>query len=153
MRSAEKATTLKIGQLARRARVAVDTVRFYERRGLLDQPARSPAGYRLYDREALRRVQFVKRAQALGFTLAEIRELLELSAHGDADCAALEPLARAKVAEIDAKLHDLDRMRAALEELAARCPGSGPIADCPILDALQPEDDAARQAPQREEGR
>lgn len=133
-----KATTLTIGAVARTAGVPLDTVRYYERRGLLPAPPRTPAGYRQYPAEAVQRVRFVKRAQALGFTLDEIAELLELRVRPDVSCEAVEHQAIAAMERIDAKLAELDRMRRALARLAATCRTPHPPDECPILTALDP---------------
>jgi MerR family transcriptional regulator, copper efflux regulator len=128
---------LTIGQLARRAGVGVETVRFYERQGLLDEPARRESGYRQYPEEAVRRLRFIKRAKGLGFTLKEIAELLALRHDPDGDTADVKRRAETKIADIDARIHDLQRTRAALLKLVHACPGEGPLGDCPILEALE----------------
>jgi MerR family copper efflux transcriptional regulator len=129
--------TLTIGEVARRAGVAVDTVRFYERQGLLDEPARRPSGYREYGEGVVDRLRFVQRAKDLGFTLKEIGELLALRAGPEATCADVRRQAAAKLADVEAKLRDLQRIRDALATLVASCRGRGPVSDCPILDALE----------------
>jgi DNA-binding transcriptional MerR regulator len=116
--------------------VNIDTVRYYEREGLLPKAQRLSSGYRVYDESDLKRLRFVKRAKALGFTLIEIRELLELSDHRDDDMATLKTVAMGKIADIKAKMAELERIRAALESLAASCPGHGTLEQCPILNAL-----------------
>lgn len=128
---------MKIGELATRAGVHIQTIRYYERRRLLPEPGRRPSGYRDYGSEALDRLHFIKRAQELGFTLAEIRELLALRLDPATPAAAVKTRAEAKIADIDRKLHDLERIRHALVHLAGHCRGGrGPIGDCPLLDAL-----------------
>ena len=128
---------MKIGELAQRAGVNVQTVRYYERRGLLPEPDRRPSGYREYDADTLARLHFIKRAQELGFTLAEIRELLALRLDPHTPAAAVKARAEAKIADIDRKLHDLERIKRALVHLAGHCRGgSTPACDCPSLDAL-----------------
>jgi MerR family mercuric resistance operon transcriptional regulator len=128
---------MKIGELASRAGVHIQTVRYYERRGLLPEPERRPSGYREYGPEIVDRLHFIKRAQELGFTLAEIRELLALRLDPRTPAAAVKARAEAKIADIDRKLHDLERIKHALVHLAGRCRGGrGPIGDCPLLDAL-----------------
>jgi Hg(II)-responsive transcriptional regulator len=132
-------TGLSIGQLARRADVNVDTLRYYERRALLPSPPRTAAGYRAYAPDAVRRVRFIKRAQRLGFTLDEIGDLLALRVTPGASCEAVEAKARETVARIDTKMMELEQMRSALSSLAATCRGRS--ADpCPILQALEPAD-------------
>ena len=132
---------MKIGELAQRARVGIDTVRYYERQGLLPRAHRLPSGYRVYDEDEVRRLRFVRRAKALGFTLPEIRELLALSDHRQDDMAGMKAAATEKLADVRTKLAELDRMRAALESLIASCPGHGALAQCPILAALAEDDE------------
>lgn len=127
---------MRIGELARHAGVHVDTVRYYEREGLLPPAPRRESGYRMYEREDLKRLRFVRRAKTLGFTLTEIRGLLQVSTRHDEDMAGMKAAAVEKLAAVDAKLAELGRMRAALAKLAAACPGQGSLVQCPILDAL-----------------
>lgn len=135
---------LTIGQLATRAGVNVQTVRYYERRGLMPAPPRSRSGYRQYDRSTLARIQFIKRAQALGFSLSEVAVLLDLRVDPDGACAAVETQAQAKIDTIDNKVRELGRMRDALERLVAACETRAPTGDCPILMALEDDDGQAR---------
>ena len=129
--------TLSIGQLAKRAGVGVETIRFYERKGLIAEPARRPSsGYRQYPEEVVRRVRFIRRAKALGFTLREIQDLLELNASPHSTCAEVRSKAEAKLVDVRQKIRDLQRIERALATLAASCKGSGPIESCPILAAL-----------------
>lgn len=132
---------LKIGEVARRADVNIDTVRYYERAGLLPAPARRPSGYRSYGTEAVRRLRFIRRAKALGFTLEEIGELLAIS--GQRDVAAVKRAATRKLASVEARLAELQRVRDALATLVADCPGHGRAEHCPILAALGDSGDAA----------
>jgi MerR family copper efflux transcriptional regulator len=136
----ETVKPLTIGQAAALAGVGVETVRFYERKGLIEPPARTPAGYRAFPRDVVRRIRFIKRAQELGFSLAEIRELLTLRVAADTTCADIRARAVDKIDQIDRKLADLQRVRRALTHLAETCAGSGPVSACPILDALEDED-------------
>src|SRR5262245_7656999 len=128
--------TLKIGQLARRAGVGVETVRFYEREGLLEEPARRASGYREYTDAALARLRFIRRAKELGFTLREIKELLALSGDPGATRGDVRARAEAKVTDIEERVRDLLRIKGALQALTARCHGDGPLEGCPILEAL-----------------
>jgi Hg(II)-responsive transcriptional regulator len=145
---------MKIGELASRAGVHIQTVRYYERRGLLPEPARRPSGYREYGPETLDRLHFIKRAQGLGFTLTEIRELLALRLDPHTPAAAVKARAEAKIADIDHKLHDLERIKHALVHLAGRCRGGrGPIGDCPLLDALGHIDTVGLAMPGKTSGR
>ncbi|HSJ26480.1 MAG TPA: heavy metal-responsive transcriptional regulator [Longimicrobiales bacterium] len=129
--------TMKIGEFARRAGVNVQTVRYYERRGLLPEPERQASGYREYGADSLDRLQFIRRAQELGFTLAEIQELLALRTDPDTTAAEVKGRAEAKIADIDARLRDLQQIRHALQHLAGQCRGgTGPAGDCPLLAEL-----------------
>ncbi len=130
-------TILTTGQLARQAGVNVETLRYYERQGLLPEPPRSPSGYRRYPREGVARIRFIKRAQELGFSLNEIGELLSLRHDANTTCNEVRERAENKIADINTKLGDLERMRRALVRLAESCPGQGPGEDCPILDYLE----------------
>ena len=126
-----------IGQLARAAGVGVETVRYYQRRGLVPLPPRPGGAYRRYSLQDLHRIRFIKRAQALGFSLAEIAELLSLQADPGQGCAAVQQRAQAKIREIDRKIRYLSEIRTALADLADQCPGRGPLQRCPILEALE----------------
>ena len=130
---------LTIGRLARRAAVGIDTVRFYERRGLLPDPERTPSGYRLYPESIVDRIRFIRRAKDLGFSLDEIESLLDLHDHGGRK-STVKALTKKKLAEIDARIEDLARIRDALRELDVRCTGHGDVAGCPIIDALASEE-------------
>lgn len=126
---------LKIGDVARMIGVSIDTVRFYEKQRLLGTVRRT-SGIRRYDLEAVRRLQFVRTAAALGFSLAEIRGLLALRVTSTTSCGAVRERAAAKIADIDARIAELTRVRVALAQLAATC-GNGPQGRCPFLDALE----------------
>lgn len=132
---------LKIGDVSRQAQVNIETLRYYERRGLLEKPPRSNSNYRLYPEEAVSRVRFIKRAQELGFTLKEIADLLSLRATLGAGCIAVRRRAEEKVTDVNEKIRTLEAMRTALSKLIAQCSGEGPITDCPILETLDSEDD------------
>ncbi|MCI0462003.1 MAG: MerR family DNA-binding protein [Gemmataceae bacterium] len=129
---------LTIGQVARRAGVGIETVRFYERQGLLEEPPRKESGYRQYPADVVSRLRFIKRAKELGFSLREIKELLALRFDPDTTCAEIRQRATAKIADIEAKLRDLQRMKQALVKLTQACKGSGPLWECSILEALEP---------------
>jgi MerR family mercuric resistance operon transcriptional regulator len=132
-------TALKVGEAARQAGVNLQTIHYYERRGLLPQPSRTKSNYRVYSEEAVHRVRFIKRAQEIGFTLAEIKELLSLRAAPLARCADIRERAEIKVRDIDDKVRTLLAMRKALTRLIGDCSGSGPVSQCPILEALDLE--------------
>ncbi len=130
------------GELARQSEVNLETLRYYEQRGLIPKPPRSHSNYRLYPEAAVPRVRFIKRAQGLGFTLKEIHELLVLRTQKTADCADVLAVAQTKIEDIDAKIRELQGMREALARVASTCQGRGPLSECPILDALDPEEEA-----------
>ncbi len=140
---------LSIGQVARRAGVGVETVRFYEREGLLEEPPRRASGYRQYSQEVVTRLRFIKRAQQLGFSLKEISELLLLRVDAQTSCDEVKGRTEAKLAEVERKLVELHRMRQALLQVHSLCTGQGPTGRCPMLDALNQQetlDLAERQA-------
>ena len=129
--------SIGIGALAKRAGVSIDTVRYYEKTGLLAPQARRPSGYRRYSDLQLSRLRFIRRAQNLGFTLKDIRELLGLSSQRDV--ARVKRAAEKKLTEVEEKILALQRVRAGLAELVAACPGHGKANECPILNALAEE--------------
>lgn len=124
---------MRIGQLARKAAVGVETVRYYQRIGLLERPAKPHFGFRKYGDDAVGRLKFIKRAQQLGFSLEEVTELLKLSA---ADCTNVQALLRRKLALVRGKLADLDRMAGVLERAVKRCARRQPFDGCPIIESL-----------------
>jgi MerR family transcriptional regulator, copper efflux regulator len=128
---------LTIGQVAEQANVHIETLRYYERRGLVARPPRSASNYRLYPEDVVRRVRFIKRAQGLGFSLNDIEELLSLRAAPEAGCAEVRACAEAKMKDIDVKIGALTAMKNALSTLVAECSGEGPLSDCPILESLE----------------
>jgi Hg(II)-responsive transcriptional regulator len=132
--------SLRIGQVAAGASVNVETVRYYERTGMLAAPTRTSTGYRQYDVEAVRRIRFIKHAQALGFSLREIRDLLALRVRHGGACQAIERKTRAKIALVDDKLRELTRLRGTLEGLVASCEARKTTADCPVLESLEEDD-------------
>ena len=132
---------MNIGQLAREAGVPIDTVRYYERQHLLPTAARSAGGYRIFGQQDLRRLRFIRRAKALGFSLEEIAELLALSDRHAQDMGSVRDTARARLADIEQRMVELQRMQAALSQLGDACPGHGALEQCPILAALT-EDNA-----------
>lgn len=130
---------MTIGELARRAGVNVQTVRYYERRGLLAEPHRTPSGYRQYSDATLDRLRFIKRAQELGFTLSEIHELLVLRLDPRTTAAQVKARAEAKIDDVERRIHDLQHIKHALTHLAGRCHGGrGPVGECPLLEAMGP---------------
>jgi MerR family copper efflux transcriptional regulator len=139
---------LTIGRAAQQAGVNVETIRFYERRGLIEQPPKGH-GFRIYPPETVARICFIRRAQQVGFSLREIDELLSLRADPGSDCAHVRERAMAKVEEVNRKIAELERVRSALEKVIASCPGRGALQSCSILEALekeaQPEKPSRRQ--------
>jgi MerR family transcriptional regulator, copper efflux regulator len=129
-----------IGQVARQSGVGVETVRFYERRGLIPQPPRPESGFRRYPQEAVTRIRFIRRSKALGFSLREIKELLSLRVDSKTTCDEARGRAEAKIADIEGKVRHLGEMKRALTKLTAACRGKGPTAECPILEALGKQD-------------
>jgi MerR family copper efflux transcriptional regulator len=129
--------TMTIGQVARETGIGVETVRFYEREGLLELPARRPSGYRQFEPDVVARLRFIKQAQRLGFTLREIKELLALKLDSGTTRAQIRGRAVAKVADIDDRIKELRRMKKALVPLIAACDGKGKLDGCPILAAIE----------------
>ena len=128
---------LSIGDLARATGTKEETIRYYERIGLLPAPARTAGGQRAYAPDHLRRLAFVRRARGLGFGLDQVRALLDFAHQPDRDCAAVDVVARARLAEVDRKLADLAGLRGALADLIETC-GRGRVAECRIMEALSP---------------
>lgn len=142
--------TLTIGTLAKRAGVGVETVRFYERRGLVRRPARPREGFRSYPEDAVERIRFIRNAQALGFTLQEIEDLLALRVTAGTSCAAVRSRAAAKAADVKRRVADLERIGSALQKLVGACPGRGALAGCTILEALDSVSPDLPRAPRPE---
>lgn len=131
--------SLTISPLARQAGVGIDTVRYYERLGLLPEPPRRASGYRVYPADTLQRLQFIRRAKNLGFSLEEIKELLEMSRQSEHGVPAVKASAAAKLKDVEERIAELSRMRDGLRQLVEACPGHGAAQDCPILNALSGE--------------
>ena len=125
---------LKIGEVAKKANVGVETVRFYERKGLIPLPSRLQSGYRQYSEDAVRRIQFIKNAKELGFSLKEISELFALRVKSKTKCGDIKKKAEAKIADIDERIKTLQRMKDALKKLVSQCMGKEPVGECPILE-------------------
>lgn len=140
MKTPAPAPHLTVGALARRAGVGIDTIRYYEREGLLPPPLRRASGYRDYGGDTLERLRFIRRAKEHGFSLQEIRELLALSSDRERGVRDVKRRAEARLAGISARIRELQRMRRGLQQLIAACPGHGPLEHCPILRALGGED-------------
>ncbi|MBM3600844.1 MAG: helix-turn-helix domain-containing protein [Alphaproteobacteria bacterium] len=128
---------LTIGELSKAAHVGAETVRYYERIGLMPRPARTAANYRLYSAEQLARLSFIRRSRELGFTLDRIKALLELAGDRARDCQAVDVIASDHLAEVERKIADLTALRRTLRDLIGQC-RHGTIADCRIIEALSP---------------
>jgi len=129
-------TLLNIGQVAKRTGVTVETVRFYEKQGLIAAPQRSETGYRQYPPETVKRVRFIQHAKEVGFTLKDIGELLALRREPGTSCADIKLRATQKIEAVDQKIRDLKRIRDALARMVMKCSGRGALSKCPILEEL-----------------
>jgi len=127
---------LTIGEVAKRSGIGLETVRFYERKGLIEEPPRTDSGYRQYPEDVVARLRFIRRAKELGFSLKEISELFSLRVDPDTTCADVKRRTDLKILDIEQKMSTLQTMKRALTKLAASCTGRGPTSDCPILEAL-----------------
>lgn len=127
---------LTTGELARQGGVNLESIRFYERERLLPKPPRTASGYRMFTPNDVRRVRFIKRAQELGFSLKEVKELLALRMEPEMSCADVRKRAERKLSDIDQKISDLKRMKKVLARLTTACPGRGTLDGCPILESL-----------------
>ena len=132
---------LTIGQLAKQARVNRETVRYYERRQLLQRPSRSIGGYRVFSDDAVKRLQFIRHAKMLGFSLEEIREFLALRVHSVGTCERVRERAQMKITEIERKIESLEQMKRVLGELVSACARRRKTNECPILDSLEAKAD------------
>jgi len=127
---------LKIGEVSKKSNIGIETLRFYEREGLITLPERSASGYRQYPESAIKEIQFIQQAKTLGFSLKEIGELIKLKNTRGASCKNIKATAIAKIADIQEKIDALERMKMALHPLVRQCNSTDPISDCPILNAL-----------------
>ena len=131
--------SLNIGQVAKKADVNIQTIRYYERIGLVPKPERRESGYRRFSMGDVRRIQFIKHAQAAGFLLKEIKEMLVIKVDSDTTCDDVRELAEIKITEINEKIQHMQQMKQTLESLTAACSGTNPTGDCPILEAFESE--------------
>lgn len=145
---------MTISELAKATGIHIETVRYYERRGLLPTPARRPSGYRVYTESTVARLHFIKNAQGLGFSLVEIKKLLTLRVDADTNCAEVRRQAEAKLVEVEGKLQALQQIQTALTQLVAACERGGAQGECPILEALEDpaHEYAERSAPEVSHG-
>ncbi len=123
----------KIGEVAKRSGIGIETIRFYEREGLLQEPERRPSGYRQYDESTVKRLEYIRQAKELGFTLAEIRELLELSFTPHEGCDHIRQRAEVKITDIEDKIRSLQKMRRSLHTIVKRCKTKDSPHDCPLI--------------------
>ncbi|MGA6994341.1 MAG: heavy metal-responsive transcriptional regulator [Candidatus Deferrimicrobiaceae bacterium] len=130
---------LTIGQIAKQCEIGVETIRFYERKGLIPAPPRRDSGYRQFPPETIARIHFIQRAKELGFSLTEIRGILSLRVNRTTSCGEVKRRAELKISEIREKKKTLERMEKALARMTAACRGRGPTGQCPILEALEDE--------------
>jgi Cu(I)-responsive transcriptional regulator len=130
---------LTIGRLAKQVGLGIETVRFYERQGLIEPPPRTDSNYRIYPEEEVTRLRFIKKAKSLGFTLNEIKELLFIRHDPNATKADIKNRTLNKIEDVKQKISDLTRIKMALEHLVSTCDGHGPLEECPILEALDSE--------------
>lgn len=131
---------MRIGTVARECGVSIDTIRYYEREGLLPPPRRRPSGYREYGEGAVKQLRFIRHAKELGFTLEDIRELLSLSSDREQGVQGVKQRAETRLAMVEERMAQLRRVRNGLKQLIANCPGHGPLEECPILRALSGPD-------------
>ena len=135
--------SLRSSTLAERGGVNLQTIRYYEREGLLPKPPRLKSGYRMFPETAVQRVRFIKRAQELGFQLSEVRQLLSIQIDPAKECSDVQRLAKAKVEDIEARIRTLQSMRRVLSNLADACPGRSPSSECPILESMEAKEGSA----------
>ncbi|NOX32415.1 MAG: Hg(II)-responsive transcriptional regulator [Deltaproteobacteria bacterium] len=128
---------LSIGELAKKVNVNKETIRYYERKGLIPEPPRNDSGYRQYSEIEVKRIEFIKRTQSLGFSLKEIKDLLMLKVEPQTTCKDIQEIVKLKISDIDHKITDLMLIKKTLNKLAGRCTGQGPASECPILDELE----------------
>ncbi len=143
--------TMTISKIAKEAGVGVETIRFYERKGLVDQPPKPSSGsFRVYPAETAGRIRFIRQAQELGFSLREIKELLSLRTDPTTDCADVRERAQAKLDEVKRKVAQMKGIQTALEQLIAACPGQGALQVCSIIDAIEAPETARTELKKKE---
>lgn len=128
---------MTIGKISRKSGIGVETVRFYEKSGLIDEPPRTESGYRQYPENTVARVRFIRHAKELGFTLKEIKELLNLKLDSSTTCNDVRQVAEEKLKDVQAKVRSLQGIEKALDELIGACALGGPDGECPFLEALE----------------
>ncbi|HEX6982461.1 MAG TPA: MerR family transcriptional regulator [Balneolaceae bacterium] len=140
-----KTVSYKIGEVASRTNVNKETVRYYEKRGLIPKPDRRRSCYRIFTKRHINQIKFIKRAQELGFTLSEIKELLELRMDDGSTCSEVKQEAQQKYQDVLEKIENLQCIKATLVDLIDSCDGEGPKGDCPILEALEGQSEAGKK--------
>jgi Hg(II)-responsive transcriptional regulator len=128
--------TMTVGTVAKEAEVNIDTIRYYERQGLLPKPSRTRSGYRTFSESTVRRLRFIKNAQALGFTLSEIKQLFTLRIRVGSTCTDVRNRAESKQADIEQKIRSLQAMKRALQQLVSACTTHGPASECSFFENL-----------------
>jgi len=126
-----------IGQIAKKSGISVDTIRYYEKEGLLEKPQRKDSGYRQYNDDVIERLSFIRQAKSLGFTLTQINELLSLEVKKGTTSKDIKNIAQSKLKDIEEKIKMLKKMQKILKELVTQCSGKGPVEQCPILNAIK----------------
>ena len=132
--------TLTIGRVAKEAAVGVETIRFYEREGLIANPPRLSSGYRAYPPETVARIRFIRTAKDLGFSLKEIRELLSMRVDPIGSCSEVRAMAESKITDVEERIRVLQNIRLSLERLVTACEERQPTSECPILDCIEKEE-------------
>ncbi len=127
---------MKIGEVAKQSNVGIQTIRYYEREGLLTEPDRRPSGYRQYDQSVVARLRFIRRTKELGFTLAEIKELLRVWFDANTRCEHVRHRAEQKITDIEDKIRSLQKMKRSLKKVLNECESQASIGDCPLLEGL-----------------
>lgn len=128
---------LKIGEVAKQSEVGIETIRYYEREGLLAEPDRRPSGYRQYDDTVIARLRFIRRTKELGFTLSEIKELLSLRFDTSTRCEHVRERAEHKIADIEQRIRALQKMKRSLKQIISECTVTGSLHDCPLLEGIR----------------
>jgi len=126
-----------IGQIAKKSGISVDTIRYYEKEGLLEKPQRKDSGYRQYNDDVIERLSFIYQAKSLGFTLTQINELLSLEVKKGTTSKDIKNISQSKLKDIEEKIKMLKKMQKILKELVTQCSGKGPVEQCPILNAIK----------------
>ena len=130
---------MRIGKIAKQVGITVETIRFYEKQGLIESPGRNESGYRDYTKDVVQHLSFIKKTKELGFSLKEIRELILLQSTPNSTCSEVKEQAEAKIIDVKRKIEDLKRIKNVLTKLVSACPGQGPLSRCPIIGSVNIE--------------